>query len=609
MNTHNGITGLFRNMNMKNKLLIVFFLIGLLPILFFALIFYRDSTKAFEVELSKYTVEIAKQVGERLDSFVQEMERVGNIVRFDPDVQTILHDSQDPTEPALVYSIRSTRDLFDNIGNLRSHLKGIFLITDSGLLVYNGAGEVAKRNYSFEQDDWYWQIKQKELFHLNPVHPQTYLKDEPVVTFSARLMDNREFRTKGTLLFDFSPKIIREMSETIQLGSTGYVFMMTEDGRYVIPTEQSLSWLQEDNRLQFFQGKTSGHFQMKIDGQMMLVGFYTSSQTGWKIVGVVPFSELATEMQSIRVGIVLVGLAAIIVIFILSTALSRMITRPLKDLEQNMRVVEKGDFNVSLTLRSHDEIGRLSNQFNRMVAELNRMKDEVYMAEVREYRHQLLRKNSEMKALQAQINPHFLYNTLNVIVCIAEVYDVDDIVSVSQALSHMFKYSISGSSITTMEEEIDHLNAYLSIVQVRFPNKFTVRVHVDPELLPNKILKLICQPIVENSVTHAFQGREGIGEISIAVRNEGGDIVFRFEDNGIGIDEYRLREIHAQLQEDEPNFLDPNEHIGLVNVRLRLQMYYREKFSMNIWSRINEGTCVEMRIAGGIDTVQYVGRG
>ncbi|TBL78993.1 cache domain-containing sensor histidine kinase [Paenibacillus thalictri] len=601
--TYGMLTAFFRNMNMKNKLLIVFFLIGLLPVLFFALIFYRQSTMAFEEELSKYTVEIAKQVGGRLDSFVQEMERVGNIVRFDPDVQTILHNAADPSDPETVYSIRSARNLFDNIGNFRSYLKGIYLVADSGLLVYNSPGDVAKLNFPFAQDEWFKRIKEQQQFRLNPVHPQNYVKGEPVVTFSSRLLDNREFRSKGTLLFDFSPTIIREMSDTIQLGDTGYVFMMTEDGQPVIPMENTLSWLKENNRLQLFKNRTSGHFQMDIDGRKMLVGFYTSSQTGWKIVGVVPFNELATEMQRIRLGIVFLGLAALIVIFILSTALSRMITRPLKVLEQNMKVVERGNFDVALALNSRDEIGRLSNSFNRMVAELDRMKNEVYMSEVREYRHQLLRKDSEMKALQAQINPHFLYNTLNVIVCIAEVYDVDDIVSVSQALSHMFKYSISGSSVTTLEEEIEHLNAYLSIVQIRFPDKFEVRVQVDPELLQVQVLKLICQPIVENSVTHAFYGKEGIGRIDVTVRREKGNIVFRFEDNGVGMDEHRLRNIQEQLQRKELNFHEQNDHIGLVNVRSRLQMIYGDGFSMNVRSAINEGTCVEITIAGGVGIV------
>jgi two-component system sensor histidine kinase YesM len=608
MRTHKDMAGFFRNMNMRNKLLIVFFLIGLLPILFFALIFYRQSTQAFEGELGTYTVEITKQVGGRLDSLVQEMERVGNLVRFDPDVQTILHDSQEPSDSELVYAIRATRKLFDNISNFRNGSKGIFLVTDSNFLVYNGTGNVAKINYSFERDAWFQQVKLQPQFLLNPVHPQSYLSGEPVVTFSSRLMDASDFRTKGTLLFDFSPTVLREMNETIQLGTTGYVFMMTDDGNPVVPTGQSLSWLKESHHLQSFQEKQSGHFLMDIEGQRMLVGFYTSSQTNWKIVGVVPFSELATEMQNIRVGIELVGLTAIIVIFILSTALSRMITQPLKTLEQNMKVVELGNFSVSLDLKGSDEIGRLSVQFNRMVSELNRMKIEVHLAEVSEYRQQLLRKDSNMKALQAQINPHFLYNTLNVIVCIAEVHDIEDIVAVSQALSDMFKYSTSGSSVTTMEEEIEHLNAYLSIVQVRFPNKFQVHLDIDTELLQMRILKLICQPIVENAVTHAFQGRDGMGQIRVTAKKDGNDAVILFADNGIGIDQARLLEMKALFQE-EPNFLDQNDHIGLVNVRSRLQMYYHERFSMDIRSRVNEGTCVEIRIAGGAEGVQNADRG
>jgi two-component system sensor histidine kinase YesM len=604
---HFGLTDFFRNKHMKSKLLIVFLLIGLVPILCFALITYQQSTKAFEVELSKYTVEIAKQAGGRLDSFVQEMERVGNIVHFDGDVQTILHYTSDPSDSEFIKSVTSVRNLFDNISNFRSYLKGIYLVADPDILVYRSIGDVAKMDFAFDQDPWFKQIKEQRGFHLNPVHPQNYVKGESVVTFSSRLLENREFQPKGTLLFDFSPNILREMSDTIQLGKTGYVFMMTEDGESVIPTTHSLSWLKVDNRLDLFKGRTSGHFLLEINGRKMLVGFYTSLQTGWKIVGVVPFDELATEMDAVRVGIIIMTLVALIVIFLLSTMLSKMFTKPLKQLVHHMKAVEMGNFNVSLALNRHDEIGKLNNSFNQMVEELHRMKDVVFMAEVREYQNQLILKDSEMKSLQAQIKPHFLYNTLNVIVCIAEVHGVDEIVHVSQALSKMFKYSISGSSVATLEEEIEHLKAYISIVQVRFPNQFELDMQVEPELLHVQVLKLICQPIVENSVKHAFQEKEGSGHILVSVMVNNGNLIFRFEDDGVGMDMERLRKVKEQFQLKQ-NHQNQNDRVGLANVYTRLQMVYGEQFSMNISSEVNKGTCVQIVLAGVVDHVSRIDR-
>ncbi|MEC0226455.1 cache domain-containing sensor histidine kinase [Paenibacillus alba] len=592
----------FRNMNMKNKLLIVFLLIGLVPVLCFALITYQQSTKAFEAELSKYTVEIAKQAGGRLDSFGQEMERISNIVRFDGDVQTILYQAPHPSDSEFIQSVRSVRNLFETISNFRSHLKGIYLIEDPGILVYSSTGDVANMDFAFDQDPWFKQIKQQQQFHLNPVHPQNYVKGDPVVTFSTRVLDNREFHTKGTLLFDFSPTILREMSDTIQLGKTGYVFMMTEDGESVIPTDHSLSWLKENNRLELFKGRTSGHFLLEVNGRKTLVGFHTSTQTGWKIVGVVPFAELATEMNAIRVGIIIMILAALIGIFLLSTALSKMFTEPLKLLVHHMKAVEMGNFDVSLALNRRDEIGKLNNSFNQMVEELHRMKNVVFMAEVREYQNQLLLKDSELKSLQAQIKPHFLYNTLNVIVCIAEVHGVDEIVHVSQALSKMFKYSISGSPVTTLEEEIEHLKAYLSIVQVRFPNRFEVQVQVDPELMDIQVLKLICQPVVENCVKHAFLGKEGPGQILVSVKAENGNLIFHFKDDGIGMGPDQLRKFQKQQQPKQ------DKHIGLANVQLRLQMVYGDRFAMNIKSEVNEGTCVEIVLAGVVDHISRIDR-
>lgn len=593
-------TAFFRNMNMRNKLLIVFIMIGLVPVLFFAVFFYQQSKEAFEDELGKYTVEIAKQASGRLDAFVQEMERVSNIIRFDPDVQTILYDLTEEGSPTSIFAERSVRSLFENIGNFRDDFKGIFLVTDRGLLVYNATGDVAKLNYNFEENEWFQEVKRQKDFRLSVAHPQTYVKDEQVVTFSTRLMENREFKTKGTLLIDFSPRTILKMSETIQLGRTGHVFMTTADGDTVIPMEPLPEWMGDEQLQEQFRDRQSGYFHFRYNGVPMLAGFYTSSETDWKIVGAVPFKELASGMYGIRTGIILMAVIALVIIIFLSTALSRMITKPLKVMEYRMAEVGKGDFKSSLPVTARDEIGRLSVSFNRMIAELNRMNNEVYLAEVREYQHQIMRKNSEMKALQAQINPHFLYNTLNTIACIAEVYDREEIAEVSHSLSRMLQYSITGSSTVTIEEEAAHLEAYMSIVNVRFPHKFRLEVDIAPELRSMRILKLIFQPVVENSVNHGFSGQEQ-GKIGVTVRMDGETVLFRFEDDGEGMPASKLERIREGFRDAARGVMPDSDRIGLRNVCHRLMMFYGKRCSMQIWSEPGEGTRVDIRVEGGAE--------
>lgn len=601
---------LFRNMNMRNKLLIIFIMIGLVPVLFFAAFFFQQSKSAFEDELGKYTLEISKQVGGRLDAFVQEMERVSNIIRFNPDVQTVLYEwTEERTAPS-IYAERNVRSLFENIGNFRDDFKGIFLVTDRGLLVYNGTGEVAKLNYNFSESPWYQAVKEQTSFRLNTAHPQNYVKGEEVVTFSVRLTDNREFKTKGTLLIDFTPHTILSMSENIQLGKSGHVWMMTPEGEPVVSSQQLPDWLEDEELLRKVQQEPSGFFHFEYAGVQMLAGFYTSSETGWKIIGSVPFEELAYGLYRIRTFIVVLAVGALIVIIFLATALSRMFTKPLKVMERRMVEVGKGNFETSLPVMARDEIGRLSISFNRMIAELHRMNHEVFQSQLREYQQQIHLKNTEMRALQAQINPHFLYNTLNTIACIAEVYDRDEIAEVSHSLSRMLQYSITGGLTATVEEELNHLQAYMSIVNVRFPMKLDLKLQVDPEIKRMRFMKLVFQPIVENAVNHGFAGIDQ-GHIVVEARLDGDTASFAFMDDGIGMKEQKLLSVQERLRAKEMD-TDTNtevNHIGLRNVYHRLYMLYGDQFSMNIWSKPQQGTKIEIRIEGGAADAKDVNRG
>lgn len=601
-------TAIFRNMNMRNKLLIIFIMIGLVPVLFFAAFFFQQSKSAFEEELGKYTLEISKQVGGRLDAFVQEMERVSNIIRFNSDVQTILYEWTEERTASSIYAERNVRSLFENIGNFREDFKGIFMVTDHGLLVYNGTGDVAKLHYNFHDDPWYQSVKEQTHFRLNKAHPQTYVKGEEVVTFSARITDNREFKTKGTLLIDFSPQTIKSMSENIQLGSSGHVWMMTAEGEPILPSQTLPDWLKDEELFKKVQQESSGFIPFDYAGVQMLAGFYTSSETGWKIIGSVPFEELASGLYGIRTFIVILAIAALVVILLLATALSRMITKPLKVMEHRMAEVGKGNFETGLPVMARDEIGRLSISFNRMITELHRMNNEVFQSQLREYRQQIQLQNSEMRALQAQINPHFLYNTLNTIACIAEVYDREEISEVSHSLSRMLQYSITGGSTATVEEELTHLLSYMSIVNVRFPMKFTLELQADPEIRRMSFMKLIFQPLVENAVNHGFPGLDQ-GHIRVEAKMDGDAVIFTFADDGIGIAKERLNQIRAELRQKEGEGGAASDHIGLRNVYYRLNMLYGDRFSMTIWSKPGEGTRIVIRIEGGAADVTDIDRG
>jgi two-component system sensor histidine kinase YesM len=584
-----------RNSSMAIKIFVIFCLVSLFSLLLTGMIIYQSSSQALEEELGIYTIEIAKQVDHKLESFQDEMQRISNIIRFHSDVQEFLKFRQVTDDLKNIQAINEIRELFVSIGNLRGNLSGIFLLNDYGLMVYEAFDSVVKRSYSFDREIWYQEMKNAEGFRFWPVRPQSYVDDRPVVTFAGRLIEFDRYRDKGTLLFDFKPDIINQMSEDIRLGQTGYVFLMTEQGLPVNPNSPFPQELVAKSQFKEVLGHESGHFLIDYKGEKTLVGYYTSQSTGWKIVGIVPFEEVATGIRNVRYVLAVIVWVSVLLISLVSIWFSRMITRPLKRLENNMKEVQRGNFAVHIPIDRHDEIGRLGNRFNHMIKELNRMREEVYLSQISKYKQQLLRREAELSALQAQINPHFLYNTLNTMTCIGEVYDVEEITTVSKCLAHMFKYSISASHQAELREELDHVDAFMKIINVRFPGRFKLHTDIgDESLYDVKVVKLILQPLVENAVIHGLECKQGSGNVWIKVSRTDSELKIMIKDDGIGMSQTRLKQIRESLESIEQKTRESEGHIGLLNVKQRLYLHYGKKAALDIQSEPDIGTIVKL---------------
>ncbi|TDF99772.1 sensor histidine kinase [Paenibacillus piri] len=583
------------------KLFIVFCLVSLIPLIVSAVTFHDSASKALEEELGANTAEILKQVDSSLSSFMLETERLANMVRFGEATINFLDMKEQSDDLFTIQTYAEIRKLLWSIGNLRSYLSGIYMINDNGLTVYgNAENRLMKTDYHFSQQPWYKEIMKNKQFRLYPVREQDYVDGQPAVSYAGRIFDFNRGQDRGTLLINFNPDVISFMSKNIQLGKTGYVFMMTLDGQRVSPSGKFPEGLVNLPSFKERLKKDNGHLIVPDQGVKMMVSFHTSASTGWKIIGVVPFEEIAGGIKNVRFMLYMIVVLATVLIAFLSIVLSKAITKPLKLLEHNMREVESGNFAAAVEVGSGDEIGRLGRRFNRMVGELERMREEIYLSGLRELKLDMLHKEAELKALQAQINPHFLYNTLNTITCIGEVNEVEEISVISKCLANMFKYSISPNHYASLAEELDHVEAYMEIIRYRFREKIQFHVDVPPLLNNVKVVKLIVQPIVENCVNHGLGQKMGQGNIWIHITARQEALIIRITDDGIGLKEERLAELHAQLKKQENSSDDRltglTGHIGLLNVRQRLSMHYGEKGSIFFDSSWGRGTVVELSV-------------
>ncbi|WP_248926208.1 cache domain-containing sensor histidine kinase [Paenibacillus hamazuiensis] len=589
-----------KDASVVKKLFLAFCLASLIPLLMSAFAFHKSASKVLEEELAVNTAEILKQVDSRLGSFIQETERMANMVRFAEATINFMDLQELSDDLFTIQTYGEIRKMLWSIANLRSFLAGIYIINDHGLAVYaNSENRIVQTKYDFSSQSWYREIKNNKQFRLYPAREQDYVDRQPVVSYAGRIFDVNRNLDRGTLLINFQPDVIAFMTQNIQLGKTGYVFLMTPDGKRVSQGgkfPEGLIALPE-----FVEGlqSESGHLILPYNGVKTMVSFFTSPATGWKIVGVVPFEEIAGGIQNVRYTLYVILLLAAVLIAILSVVLSRVITRPLKRLEDNMRKVESGNFTTTAERWSRDEIGRLGKRFNRMVSELERMREEIYLSKLREYKLDMLHKEAELKALQAQINPHFLYNTLNTIACIGEINEVEEISVISGCLATMFKYSISPNHYATLHEELEHVGAYMKIIGIRFRERIRFHLEVPDELMSAHVVKLTVQPIVENCVNHGLSRKIGEGNIWVHIFSREENLIIRIVDDGVGMTEERLAELNGQLT--RPGLLERRmkDHIGLLNVRQRLHLHYEERGKIHLNSRLGQGTVVEIGIPMG----------
>lgn len=304
------------------------------------------------------------------------------------------------------------------------------------------------------------------------------------------------------------------------------------------------------------------------------------------------FDDMKGVESNIRALSTMTGTVIFITVLIILAAsllFSETIVRPVTRLHKNLVRVKEGDYTVRVHVETRDEVGDLCDAFNGMAEEIDRLVNRVYSVELKE-------KEAAIKALQAQINPHFLYNTLDMIKSMAELYGALQVSEMIMALSKLFRYATHTDGVlVTIREELENLSSYMTIVNARFGGRIAFAARVPEELLAEPIVKVCLQPLVENSISHGLgRGRSG-GRIAVSVKKEDGIMTVTVEDNGGGIQPERLAEIRGRLERRERVEEESGRgNVGLKNIHDRIRLYYGDAYGIVIDSFPGKGTVVTL---------------
>ena len=400
-----------------------------------------------------------------------------------------------------------------------------------------------------------------------------------VVTMTAPLEGSGE---AAWVSLDLSFSGISNYINNVSIGQRGYCFLMDDDGNIIYHPQQQLLYagLKSEDTEALAALKDGAYADDTVIYSIASVG-----DSGWRAVGVSYVDELVNRNVNDMIRLTFwLAVVVLAVAVLTSWLLSRLMGKPLRGLASAMESFEAdADHFTYRPVGGTREVQELSDSFEHMVLRIQEL-----MTTVREEEINL--RKTELKALQAQINPHFLYNTLDSIAWMCEQGRNADAVKMVHALARLFRISISrGHELIPIAKEIEHAESYLQIQMYRYKNQFTYTFDVDPDCLGYYCNKITLQPIIENSINHGLELMVEEGRIDVCVRQDGDDIVFSVQDNGVGMSEEQIKAIMQHGPTDRTG-------IGIKNVNDRLKIYFGRNYGLHITSEPDVGTCVEIRM-------------
>lgn len=586
--------------HLKWKLFICFLFISVIPTIITGYFLYDRSYEAIEAKISVYSQQIMVQSAGRLDTLLTGIEDISLQMVSSTDIQALIKQiayMKDAESEALGITALKQR-LVQILSSKREIVGAQILLTERDLAITSGETMVPE---DYKSSDEYVKAMESEgaVYWRGTIRNQSpSMLYEYISPLSRKIYDTATGSVMGTIVLGIKEFALADTFSYIDLGPNGFVFIMDKHGNVVSHlSKNKLTKPAEYDFVPLIVNAGEGDkstFPAYMDGEKFLISYSPSTVTGWYVVSAIPYSYLMEQITDVgRYSFQLVALLFLLA-FIISLLISIGISRPVQQLVAAMKRVEDGNLKVNVNIRGSHEINRLGNSFNRMIRRINMLIDRVYEAEI-------LQKEAEIKALQSQINPHFLYNTLSTIDSIATVKQEKEISAITQMLADIFRYSIGGNEFATIEEEVNQVQRYLHIQKYRYGDDLRWQLIVDPTIRECAIVKLLLQPIVENAVMH---GIRKAGTVKVIVLPKGNNISIIVEDNGAGMGDSELQQLLQRLEESAGSRgkTEGGAHIGLANVNNRIKSLYGEAYGLHIISAEGLGTKVIVTIPAARST-------
>lgn len=552
-------------------------------------------SRAFN-ERGNYEEENLVNMEAYLNSYLEEVDSIAKNVNYNYYLQDYLETvikEDDYVDSGIGKNMRSyemSSQAFSDTLLSRADISSIMIFGKKKMLLNRSMYTYQKVALDYSKLDWYAKAvaKPQDAIITGPNRHSFFDTDDEVISLSREVQSYENGTFRGVILINLNMNKITEICNSFQEKQENFICIINDKGELVYEQQngrERFAFDEKENRqeLNTALGKTKEScFRLNYRGEKYLVTRTDMKTTGWTLVSMVPYKSVMAETMAISGVMILAVAITLIVTLLLLNRILTGVVKPLKKLEKYMVQVNPDNMDQRMEILTDDEIGHLSMKFNQMMDRIRNLKEQVI-------EEQEDKRKYELQALQAQINPHFLYNTLDSIIWMAETND-SNIVAMTEALAKLFRISLNkGNEEISLERELEHVKNYLIIQSMRYADKFTYEISAEPGVERCRTIKLILQPIVENCIYHGIKKKRGTGKITIRAYRREQNLIIEVSDDGCGMPEEICRKILSDEIESEDI---SGSGIGVKNVNERIQLRFGKKYGLSYSSEEGVGTTV-----------------
>ena len=579
------ITAAFGNLKFRNKMVLGTMLVALIPLLLLSGATGTVMVRDVSTHSGQLTLQMVGQTSESLDIYINTIEKLMDLVIDEGSTAPVNDTAQ----------VQSLRRLADSILDAYPEIAGFCIAYEDEQYFGAGMNRISRDRF---EDEYWWQYAIDQEGRLGVLGSAvgrnviSNVNDSSDTIFAlVKSFSDGGSGLRGVVMFDIRHDIIEQLINRVSIGEEGFLFVT--DDRDVVYTPASGIVYRIDQ--ESYQQPGVDTDTVSIRGISYFIANQYSAYSGWRVVGVIPESEFSAGIT--RAGQVMAVCAAVclILVILVSISVSASVTRPISRLSSLMAQAEEGDFSVRFETVYQDEIGVLGSSFNHMLEHIGDLIHELYV-------EKQIRLEAQLKILQEQIKPHFLYNTLDTISWMARAQNAMDVVRLVDALTNMFRVGLSsGRDYITLREEKSHVTNYLYIQKVRYQDRLQYSIEIPEEYDQFIVPKLILQPLVENAIYHGVKMKRRGGQIRITAQVEDERLCLRVWDDGAGISPERLEEIRKHQSSPRE---EQKGGFGMSYIAERIELAYGASYGVQIESE--EGTFTEVTITLPLQEVSDV---